>query len=194
MKILGILGSPRKGGNSDILLEEALRGAREAGAETEKIVLDALEIRGCRDCKGCNETGRCVIEDDMPQIHEKILDAQGILHSVPVYFYSMTAQMKAYLDRWCAFFDGDWELHTQYVPKFQGKKVAIIAVCGAADPEMTEPTIDPFRRTVEFQSDLLEWGGALAVPSVSDKGDVQHNKQALEEAYKLGKTLVSQLE
>jgi multimeric flavodoxin WrbA len=107
MKILGILGSPRKDGNSDILLEEALRGAREAGAETEKIILDELQIHGCRDCKGCNETGRCIIEDDMQHVLDQVLEAQGIIHSGPVYFYSMTAQMKAYLDRWCALFDGE---------------------------------------------------------------------------------------
>ena len=99
MKVLGIMGSPRIGGNSDILLDEALAGAKDAGAEVEKIILDKKKISGCKDCKKCNETGICVIKDDMLQIHKKILDADAIIHSVPVYFWSMTSQMKSCLDR-----------------------------------------------------------------------------------------------
>jgi hypothetical protein len=72
------------------------------------------------------------------------------------------------------------------VPKLRGKKVAVIAVCGDADPEMAESTMEPFRRTVQFQSELLEWGGALAVPAVSGKGEAQKNKQALKQAHQLG--------
>jgi multimeric flavodoxin WrbA len=93
-------GSPRIGGNSDLLLEQALDGARAAGGgEVEKIVLCKKRISGCLDCKKCNETGVCVIKDDMKAIHQKILGAGAVIHSVPVYFCSMTAQMKAYLDR-----------------------------------------------------------------------------------------------
>ena len=65
MKVLGILGSPRVGGNSDILLEQALSGAKSAGAEVEKIVLSKKKISGCLDCGTCNETGVCAVKDDM---------------------------------------------------------------------------------------------------------------------------------
>ena len=75
MKVLGILGSPRVGGNSDILLDQALAGAKEAGAEVEKIILCQKKISGCLDCEKCNETGVCVVKDDMPEIHQKILEA-----------------------------------------------------------------------------------------------------------------------
>ena len=113
MKVLGIMGSPRVGGNSDILLDDALAGAEKAGAVVEKIILDKKKISGCKDCKKCNETGLCVLKDDMPEIHKKILEADAIIHSVPVYFWSMTAQMKAYLDRWCALFDAEWKWQKQ---------------------------------------------------------------------------------
>ncbi|HQL81393.1 MAG TPA: flavodoxin family protein, partial [Spirochaetota bacterium] len=75
MKVLGIMGSPRVGGNSDVLLDDALAGAEKAGAQVEKIILDKMKISGCKDCKKCNETGLCVIRDDMPGIHEKIVEA-----------------------------------------------------------------------------------------------------------------------
>ena len=103
MKVLGIMGSPRVGGNSDILLDEALAGAKDAFAAVEKIILDKKKISGCHDCKKCNETGICVIKDDMLEIHKKILEADAIIHSGPVYFWSMTSQMKVYLDRWARF-------------------------------------------------------------------------------------------
>jgi multimeric flavodoxin WrbA len=79
MKVLGIMGSPRVGGNSDILLDDALAGAEKAGAQVEKIILVKKKISGCLDCKKCNETGLCVIKDDMPEIHKKILEADAII-------------------------------------------------------------------------------------------------------------------
>lgn len=190
MKILGVLGSPRRGGNSDILLEEALRGAREAGAEVEKIVLDRLQIRGCRDCKSCNETGRCDIDDDMQQVLEKVLQSQGIIHSCPIYFYSMTAQMKAYLDRWCALYDEKWQFHSHYLPRMRGKNIAVIAVCGDSDIKMAELAIDPFQRLVRAETNIFKWGGSLAVPSVDVIGEVQQNQKVLEKAYQLGRQMV----
>jgi len=86
MKVLGVLGSPRVRGNSDILLDQALAGAKEMGARVEKIILSRKKILGCLDCAKCNETGICVIKDDMLEVHEKILKADAILHSVPLYF------------------------------------------------------------------------------------------------------------
>lgn len=85
MKVLGILGSPRLGGNSDILLDQALAGAKDAGAGVEKIALCQKKISGCLNCEKCNETGVCVINDDMAEIHKKILGADVIIHSGPVY-------------------------------------------------------------------------------------------------------------
>jgi len=120
MKILGVLGSPRIGGTATFCLDRALAGAKDAGAEVEKIILCQKKISGCFDCQKCNETGVCAVKDDMPEIHPKILEADGILHSVPVYFWAMTAQMKAYLDRCVPFFDAEWKWHKKYYPKMKG--------------------------------------------------------------------------
>ena len=133
MKVLGIMGSPRVGGNSDILLDDALSGAESAGASVEKIILDRMRISGCRDCRKCNETGLCVLKDDMPAIHGKIVEADALIHSVPVYFWSMTAQMKAYLDRWCVFFDEEWKWQKVYYPKMRGKRIGLVLSGGNTD-------------------------------------------------------------
>ena len=80
MKVLGILGSPRIGGNSDILLSQALAGAKAAGADVvEKIILDRKHIAGCKDCKKCNKMGVCAIKDDMAEIQKQILDAYAVI-------------------------------------------------------------------------------------------------------------------
>jgi multimeric flavodoxin WrbA len=184
MKVLGVLGSPRLGGNSDILLEQALTGARDAGAEVEKIVLCQKKISGCLDCGKCNKAGVCAIKDDMLEIHKKILEADTILHSVPVYFWGMTAQMKAYLDRWCAFFNAEWSLHKKYYPKMKGKKIGLITVCGDPDVSTADPIVHSFKNTSEVAS--LNWIGAVKA-SASAKGEIAENEVAKKEAYNLGK-------
>ena len=183
MKVLGILGSPRIGGNSDILLDQALAGAKDAGAEVEKISLGRKKISGCLDCGKCNGTGICAIKDDMPEIHKKILEADAIIHSVPVYFWAMTAQMKAYLDRWCAFFDAEWKWHKAYYPKMNGKKIGLITVCGDTNVSTADPIVHSFKTTAEFTK--LNWIGVVQA-SAGAKGEIARNTKAKKEAYALG--------
>ncbi len=184
MKVLGIMGSPRVGGNSDILLSQALSGAKEAGAEVEKIILDRKKISGCKDCKKCNKTGLCVIKDDMLEIHKKILEADAIIHSVPVYFFSMTAQMKAYLDRWCALFDAEWRWQKAYYPQMRGKRIGLITVCGAADVHMADSIVNCFQPTVEMSK--MQWLGTV-MTSANEKGEIVDNEVAIQQAAELGK-------
>ncbi len=99
MKVIAISGSPRIGGNSDILCDEFLKGAKEKGNEVEKINLGNRNIRPCIACYKCKDNGSCVIEDDMKEILEKLIQADIILLATPVYFYSMDAQMKIFIDR-----------------------------------------------------------------------------------------------
>ncbi len=184
MKILGVLGSPRIGGNSDILLDRALAGAQETGAEVEKIILCQKRISGCMNCEKCNETGICAIQDDMLEIHKRILEADAIIHSVPVYFWAMTAQMKAYLDRWCAFFDAEWKWHKHYYPRMKGKKIALITVCGDPNVSTADPIVHSFKTTADFTN--LKWIGTVQA-SASEKGEIAKDEKSKKEAYGLGK-------
>jgi len=184
MKIMGVLGSPRVGGNSAILLEEALAGAKDAGAKVEKIILSQKKISGCLDCTKCNEMGICAIKDDMQEIQKKILESDAIIHSVPVYFWAMTSQMKAYLDRWCVFFDGQWQLHKAYAPKMKKKRIGLITVCGDPDVSIANPIIHSFKTTCDFAG--LPWLGGVQA-SAATKGEIANNKEIKKEAYNLGK-------
>lgn len=99
MLILGLAGSPRNGSNSEILLDEALLGASEAGAEAEKAVLAKLKISPCIGCGSCEKTGECIIKDDMQKLYEKIEAAHALILSSPIYFYGLSAWAKAVIDR-----------------------------------------------------------------------------------------------
>lgn len=104
MKILGLVCSPRKGGNTEILVEAALSGAREKGAQTELVCVADKQISPCDACGACAADGVCVIEDDMQEIYQKLEMADGIILGTPVYFMNVSAQAKAIMDRTYAFY------------------------------------------------------------------------------------------
>lgn len=103
MKILGLSFSPRKQGNTVILLSEALDGAKQEGAQVELLSVVGKTLKPCDGCWACEKTGRCHIKDDMQELYDKMLEADGIIFGTPVYFYSMTAQAKTVIDRTIAF-------------------------------------------------------------------------------------------
>jgi multimeric flavodoxin WrbA len=99
MRIVGILGSPRKGGNTEILLDAALEEAQKNKVLISKISLRDKVIAHCNACLKCEKTGRCVIDDDMQEIYEKMLGSEGIIWATPVYLWSMSSQTKTAMDR-----------------------------------------------------------------------------------------------
>lgn len=99
MKVLAVSASPRKGGNSDVLCDQLLKGASESGNEVEKINLSGLTVSPCVACYGCRKSGKCVKKDDMERVLDELIHADTIILATPVYFYSMDAQMKIMIDR-----------------------------------------------------------------------------------------------
>ena len=97
--VLILSGSPRRGGNSDILCDEFMKGAIEAGTKVEKIRVSEKNISYCKGCYACKNTGICAIKDDMTDILQKIIDTDVLVLASPVYFYSIDAQLKAVIDR-----------------------------------------------------------------------------------------------
>ena len=99
MKVLGIVGSPRKGGNTEILVREALAAVKEAGVETEIVLVADKNIAGCDGCASCRQTGVCRIKDDMQPLYKQLEAADAVIFGTPVYFHNVTAQAKAIMDR-----------------------------------------------------------------------------------------------
>ncbi|HIH87755.1 TPA: flavodoxin family protein [Candidatus Bathyarchaeota archaeon] len=122
--VLGVAGSPRRGGNTETLLDEVLRGAAEAGAMTEKVVLAERDVKSCRACNACARTKVCIQKDDMVSIIEKMREAEVWVLATPVYWWGPTAQMKAFIDRWYS------------IPRdvFRGKRVILAVSSGGGSP------------------------------------------------------------
>ena len=185
MRILGIMGSPRLGGNTDLLLDAALNGARSAGAEVEKIVVDKLNISPCREHYGCLEDGNCIIRDDMDALYPKLLDADGIVVASPMFFYGITAQLKALIDRGQALWARKHVLKQSWPGA--GRKGAFIAV-GAT---RGETLFDGSKATVKyfFKTIGVEYAEELLIRGVDQKGDIQKHPSALKDAFELGQRL-----
>ena len=98
-QMVAIYGSPRKKGNTALLLDETVRGAQDAGAPVEKIHLRDLKISPCLEIYGCKKDGRCVIRDDFQKVYDQLLDSPGLILASPIFFYSVSAQVKALMDR-----------------------------------------------------------------------------------------------
>jgi multimeric flavodoxin WrbA len=103
MKVLGVVGSPRKNGNTEILMDEILKTAREAGCDTEIFLMSEKRVAPCDACASCFDTGFCVVQDDMQELYAMMERADAIVFGSPVYFGSVSAQFKAVMDRMFVF-------------------------------------------------------------------------------------------
>ena len=182
MKVLGVVGSPRKGGNTDILVDEVLRGARETGGVVEKIFLNDLEIKPCQaECSDyCKKTGNCRINDDMSPLYSKLFQSDIIVLGTPVYWYGPSAQLKSFMDRWYVF------SHPKYVRKMKGKKVVLVAPFEESDVSAADPLVGMFTRSLDYLE--AEFHAKLLV-TAGEKGAVKQNVEAMSQAYKIGLSL-----
>jgi multimeric flavodoxin WrbA len=181
MKVLGIVCSPRKGGNTEILVREALEGVREAGGDPELILVAGKEIAPCDACGGCTKDGQCIVEDDMQDIYEKMEGAEGIILGTPVYFLNVSAQAKAVMDRTYGFLR---------VGKLKGKVAAAIIAVRRVGAGQVLSLMYPFFAAHR----MIIAGGGIGYGR--EKGEVRegpggsHGVTALQEARAVGKNVV----
>ena len=186
MKVLGIMGSPRVKGNVDLLLDEALKGAKSQGAEVEKIIVDKLRIMPCKEYLGCFRDGKCVIRDDMDAIYPKLLEADVVILASPMFFYGVTSQAKALIDRCQALWAREHILK-QSLPD-GGRKGAFIAVGATKGKQLFEGSILTVRYF--FEAIGVEYVDELLVRGVDARGEIKQHPTALTDAFELGKRLV----
>ena len=172
-KVLILSGSPRKNGNSDLLCDEFMKGAAEAGHQVEKIRVADKNIGYCRACYACKGTGICAIKDDMAEVLQKMIDADVLVLASPVYFYSIDAQLKAFIDRSVA----RW---------LEVKDKEFYYIMTAADEEKAsmETTLACFRGYADCVEGAKEMGVVYGT-GVYEKGKVKDTK-AMQEAYEMG--------
>jgi len=186
LKVLGIMGSPRLGGNTDLLLDEALQGARSGGAETEKITIDRLKISPCKEIYHCLEDGTCPIKDDMTALYAKILAAAAVIIATPIFFYTVSAQTMAFISRCQALWSKKYVLKDLDIPVKRGAFIAVGATRGAKLFDGPKLTIKYF-----FQAINAEYKEELLIRGVDKKGEIKDHPDYLTAAYELGKRLAS---
>src|SRR3990172_686201 len=192
MKVLAFNGSPRKGGNTELLLNEAIRGAREMRAEVKVYVLNELDIGPCQHCGGCDDTGHCVILDDMQDVHNDIRAADRIILASPIFFYGVSAQTKIMIDRCQAFWAEKYVHKKPVTPGEFGRKGLLLLVGGMKRNsknmgfECSEVKARAFLRTVNVQEHET-----LSYDSVDERGAIVKHPTALKEAYEEGKKLAA---
>jgi multimeric flavodoxin WrbA len=187
MKVLGLMGSPRIRSNTDLLLDQVLQGAQSCGAEVEKIIVDKLAISPCKEYYGCARDGKCVIRDDMDDVYDKLLEADVVIVASPMFFYSLSAQIKAVIDRCQALWARKYLLK-QPVPH-SPKRGAFIGVGATKGKNLFEGSILIVKYFFEaigahYADELLVWG-------VDDRGEIKEHSEYLMAALELGKRLAA---
>lgn len=181
MRVLGIMASPFKEGNSDILLDKALEGCKSEGASVEKIYLAEEGLPACKGCFACKGKGECVTTPEINYLLNKIRRADALLISTPVWWYSYSSYLKLLIDHLVVFVRED------YSSTIAGKKVAVIAVSAGGDNAGTRETIFVLKKIFEFLE--LQWIGELRVINSAEHGEVKQNLNALTKAYNLGASI-----
>jgi multimeric flavodoxin WrbA len=181
LKLVAFLGSPRIGGNTDILLDKFLEGFKGEG---EKIILNKLKISPCQNCESCFKDGNCIIRDDMQEIYPKIVSADRIIIASPIFFMGLSAQTKLMIDRCQALWARKYILKNQVGKSNYQRKGIFISVGGRDKKNIFEGaiiTIKAFFSVIE-----VEYAGELLFFGVDKKGIIKENSLALKEATILG--------
>lgn len=188
MNILALCGSPRKNGNTETLLNEAIRPIREAGHSVTILYLNTMNIKPCQNCGGCNTTGECIIRDDMDTATEAIRKADRIILSSPIFFFALSAQAKIIIDR-CQSFWCEKYLLKKPVPEGRHGRKGLLLLVGGMKKEIgkqcAEACAKAFFRTVSVpEHETLSYLG------IDAKGDILNHPTALKDAFEAGKRLM----
>lgn len=173
-KVLVLSASPRKGGNSDLLCDQFILGAKEAGNQAEKIFFSDKKINYCIGCYACKGSGNCIQKDDMAEVLDKMIAADVIVMATPVYFYTMDAQMKTLIDR--------------TVPRYteiSNKEMYFIVAAADGRIQAMERTIEGFRGFTSCLKGAKEKGVIYGIGAWK-VGDIK-GTQAMKQAYEMGK-------
>ena len=189
MKVLGIYGSPRKEGNTSLLLRELLKGARDKGAKTTEVFVCDLNILPCIADYSCAQTGKCFLKDDMQGIYTQLIEHDSIVVASPVFFYNVNAQTKALIDRCQAFWARKYILKQPLGNHDKKRRGVFISVGATKGSKLFDGTL----LTMKYFFDVLdvEYFKNILYKNIDAKGDILKHPAALKESYELGKTLAT---
>lgn len=183
-----MFGSPRKGGNTDILLEEFIRGCGDQGASCECLRLCDLQVDGCKGCGGCEKKGRCVFKDDMDIVYEALGRSDRVVMAAPIYFYNVPAQAKAVIDRSQALWTRKYVRPETVAgpPPVTGadRRGFFIGVGATRGKRLFDGTLYTIRYF--FDAIDVKYAGSLLYGEVDEKGAIRNHPTAMKECYEAG--------
>lgn len=181
MRVLGIVGSPRKNGNTHLMVLKALDGAIAEGAQTDLLLLGDMRIKECDGCHACWNDRPCSKNDDMVGIYQKIAEADAIVFGTPVYWFGPTALMKSLLDRFVYF---NCEVNR---PKVRGKKAILLVPFEDTDLDTARPLVDMFQKSIDYlEMDLVQ---VILAPGLEKKGEVINDQAMMSSLLSAGRSL-----
>jgi len=186
VKVLALLASPREGGNTEILLNRVIEGITEENGVVETVNLCKLPVKPIEDCDKCDENGACTVKkpDNYENVIQKFIEADCVLFASPTYWYGVSAQMKAFIDRWsCAM-----KMIPGFKKKIRGKKVAVITVHGEDNPAVTKFLFNQMQQSFQYLG--LDFIGKMQGKAY-EKGRITENASAMKRAFELGLSIGS---
>lgn len=177
--ILGIVGSPRRGANTETLVDSVLAGAEESGATSTKVILPELNIQPCRACDRCHIDGTCVHDDDLVGILELMVKSDIWVLGTPIYYWGPSAQFKAFIDRW---YGVDQRI-------FQGKQVILTIPMGGRDDHYARHTVGMFKDICNYLGMICV--EAVVAPGMTGRTSAQENTRLLETAKEVGTNITN---
>lgn len=188
MKVIAVFGSPRSGGNSDIILDNIIEGIEANGINVEKIILRNLCFNPCISCGKCMKTELCAVNDDMQKVYPRFVEADGIVVASPIYFMGVSAQLKAFIDRFQVFWSRKYILH---LPVRDNGKIAKGFFVATAARKESEGLFAGAIKTIKsfFHVIDVEYTGDMLCSELEEKGAVNKNQALLKRAFDTGKAL-----
>jgi len=189
LNVVAFHASPRQGGNTDILLTEALRAVDGSLHRVSLFRLNSMNMKPCQNCGGCEETGVCVIKDDMTEVHKAIREADRIILASPIFFFGLSAQAKIMIDRcqciWCEKY-----LLKKEIPQGDHGRKGLLLLAGGMKKEIgvecSDATARAFFRTISVPEHRT-----LSFLGIDAKGAILHHPTALVDVYRAGQGLVA---
>jgi multimeric flavodoxin WrbA len=187
--LLAIAASPRKNGNSELLLKEFCRAAEDAGWKVDLLRINEMNFRPCQACDACAKDGRCILQDDMQMAYPKIIESDALVVASPVTFGSLNAQLKMFIDRFQCWWNAKYTLKAPFIPEEANRQGYFICVGALKRKEYCENAVQIIK--VFFHNINHKLYGTSAFRGFDEKGAVLDSPEALAEAYEAGKNFIA---